>query len=78
MAGITEYCMPERADGLKTFSVVLDSCRVDSMCFFSGIRPLSAPLFFLRDSLLFVRSCALKLVFLFFSFMGRVQILHSL
>ena len=29
MAGITEYCMPEWAVGLKTLYVVLDSSRVD-------------------------------------------------
>lgn len=34
MARITEYCMPEWADGLKTFYVVLDSSRVDSICSF--------------------------------------------
>lgn len=34
MARITEYCMPERADDLKTFYVVLDSSRVDSICSF--------------------------------------------
>ena len=50
MAGITECCIPEIADVLETFYVVPDSSRVDSICFFSGIRPLSAPLFFLRDS----------------------------
>lgn len=35
MVGLTEYCLPERADGLKTFYVVLDSSRVDSICCFS-------------------------------------------
>ena len=34
MAHMTEYCMPERADDLKTFYVVLDSSRVDSICSF--------------------------------------------
>lgn len=34
MARITKYCMPERVDGLKTFYIVLDSSRVDSICSF--------------------------------------------
>ena len=64
MAGITEYCMPEWAAGLKTLYVVLDSSRVDFyFALFCGITTMNAPLFFLRDCLLFVQACAFKLFF---------------